>query len=282
MKCSFCRNESVYFRKNEGHYYCKNHFIKNIEKRLKREIRINQLIENNDRIAVALSGGNDSANLLFLLTKIFRNNPKIEIFAITLDEGIKGYRNYGIKKSKILCKKIGVKQHIFTFKKEFGITVDELSKKLKNGYYSNCKLLREQLLDKKAIELGATKLAMGHNLNDECENIIMNILRGNLQGLSTMGPTSKNSLYPKFATRIKPLVLIPENESFLYGKINNVPSSPRKCIYSIDNNLRDEARTLLSNLENSSPGLKYSLYENASNVANFLKTNFEDAKSGNR
>ena len=131
MKCSFCRNKSVYFRRNEGHYYCKHHFIKNIEKRVKRTIRVNKLIENGDKIAVAVSGGKDSANTLFLLNKIFKSNPKIKLFTITLDEGIKGYRDKSVKKSEIFCKKIGVKQYIFTFKKGYGFTVDQISRKMK-------------------------------------------------------------------------------------------------------------------------------------------------------
>ena len=100
MICSFCKNESIFFRNYEGHYYCKKHFIKNFEKRVKKTISINQLVQKGDRIAVAYSGGKDSSNLVFLLNKIFKNNPNVEVFAITFDEGIKGYRDEAIKKSK--------------------------------------------------------------------------------------------------------------------------------------------------------------------------------------
>jgi uncharacterized protein (TIGR00269 family) len=278
MKCSFCRDESVYFRRNEGHYYCKKHFIKNIEKRMKRTIRINKLIENGDRIAVTVSGGKDSGNVLFLLNKIFKTNPKIKIFAITLDEGIKGYRNKSVKKSEILCKKLGVKQHIFTFKKEFGLSVDELSKKMKSGYCGSCGLLRRYLLNKKARELKATKLATGHNLDDECQSILMNVLKGDLLRLVRAGPMPILAKHEKFVPRIKPLINIPEEESELYAKINGIPFFPKKCVYSIDNPLRGQTRKFLNDLDKSSPGIKYNLYESSLKIIPFIRTKFKSGK----
>ena len=278
MKCSFCRNKSVYFRRNEGHHYCENHFIKNIEKRVKRAIRVNKLIEDWDRIAVAVSGGKDSANVLFLLNKIFKHNPKIKLFALTLDEGIKGYRNKSVKKSEIFCKKIGAKQHFFSFKKEFGFSVDELSKKMNSGYCGSCGLLRRYLLNKKARQLKATKLATGHNLDDECQSILMNVLKGDLLRLVRTGPMPMLTRHKKFVLRIKPLITIPENESELYARLNNIPFHPKSCIYSIDNPLRGGMRNFLNNLEKTSPGIKYSLYESAIKIMPFVRMKFKSGK----
>jgi len=245
---------------------------------VKRTIRVNKLIENGDRIAVAVSGGKDSANVLFLLNKIFKNNPKIEFFVITIDEGIKGYRDKSIKKSEIFCKKIGVEQHIFTFKEECGITVDELVKRIKSGYCGSCGLLRRYLLNKKAKALKATKLATGHNLDDECESILMNILKGDLLRLVRSGPMPMLTRHKKFVPRIKPLITIPENESILYAKINNITFQPKRCIYSVDNSLRGEARKFLKNLEETSPGIKYSLYKSAKKIMPFIKTKFRSGR----
>jgi uncharacterized protein (TIGR00269 family) len=277
MKCSFCKQESVYFRENEGHYYCKKHFIKNIEKKVKKIISINRLVENRDTIAVAHSGSRDSANVLFLLKNIFKNNPKIKFFVITLDEGIKGYSNSCVKKSESLCKKLGVKQYVFYFKKEFGFTIDELTKKVKSGYCESCNLLRGYLLNKKAVELGATKIATGYDLGYECESIVMNLLKGDILGMKHIGPIKKSD-HPKFVTIIKPLITILENESILYGKINNIPSCPKGCFYTVDNSLRKEARKFLSNLEENSPGIKYSLYESALKIKLFINSKFGKEK----
>lgn len=280
MKCSFCSKKSVYFRRNEGHHYCENHFIKNIEKKVKRTLGSNKLIERGDRVAIAHSGGKDSSNVLFLLNKILKNNPNIKLFVITLDEGIKRYRDKAVKKSEIFCKKVGIEQHIFSFKKEFGFTVDQLSKKIKSGYCGSCGVLRRYLLNKKARELKATKLATGHNLDDECQSILMNVLKGDLLRLVRVGPMPQVAAHAKFVTRIKPLITILENESILFGKINNIPSHPKKCPYSVDNPLRGGARKFLNSLEETSPGIKYSLYESALKIVPFVRTKFKVEKIG--
>jgi uncharacterized protein (TIGR00269 family) len=281
MKCSFCKNESILSRSYEGHNYCNKHFIKFFEKRVKKTIRINKLIKNGDKVAIAYSGGKDSSNILFLLNKIFKNNPKIEFFAITFDEGIKGYRDKIIKRSESFCKKIGVKHYVFSFKKEFGFTVDELSKKLNFGFCGSCGILKRSLLNKKARELKATKIATGHNLDDECQSILMNVLRGDLLRLVRVGPIPMIGIHTKFIPRIKPLVLTPEIESELFASINKILFYPKKCPYSVDNPLRGKTEDFLNNLEKSSPGIKYSLYECACKIAPFIKEKFKAGKIGN-
>jgi uncharacterized protein (TIGR00269 family) len=278
MKCSFCPKESIYFRKYEGHYYCEKHFTETVEKKVKKTIGSNKLIKRGDRVAIAHSGGKDSSNVLFMLNKIFENNPSIKLFAITIDEGIRGYRNKAVKKSESFCKKLEVEQYIFSFKEEFGFRVDRLAKKIKSGYCGSCGLLRRYLLNKKARELKATKLATGHNLDDECQSILMNILKGDLLRLVRIGSMPQLTKNPKFVTRIKPLVMIPENESELFAKINNIPSQPKRCPYSVDNPLRGKTRKFLNSLEETSPGIKYSLYESASKIVPFIKDKFKVGK----
>ncbi len=278
MKCSFCPKESIYFRKYEGHNYCEKHFIKTIEKKVKKTIGSNKLIEKGDKVAVAHSGGKDSSNLIFLLNDIFKNNPGVKLFVITVNEGIKGYRDKAVKKSESFCRKIGVEQHVFSFKKEFGFTVDDLTKKIKSGYCGDCGLLRRYMLNKKARELGATKLATGHNLDDECQSILMNVLKGDLLRLVRVGPMPHITKHLNFVPRIKPLILIPENESELFARINDIPFHPKKCPYSVDNPLRGKTRNFLNGLEQTSPGIKFSLYGSAHRMKPFIIKKFKRDK----
>lgn len=280
MNCSFCKNKAVYLRKNEGNYYCGKHLSKNIEKRVKKTLGENKLIEKGDTIAVAFSGGKDSSNTLFLLNKIFKHNPHVKVFGITLDEGIKGYRDKSLKKSEKFCKNLGIDQYTFSFKEEFGFTVDQLSKKIESGFCGTCGLLRRYLLNKKARELKATKLATGHNLDDECQSIVMNTLKGDLLRLVRICPMPYLAKHPKFVQRIKPLVMIPERESALFGAINNIDAYHGECPYSVDNHLRGETREFLNRLEESSPGIKYSLFESAQKIIPLIKMKFKSEKIG--
>ena len=108
------------------------------------------IIEKNDKICVALSGGKDSSLTLYLLHKFFGERPDIEISALTVDEGISGYRQESIKIAKSLCKKLGVELHIVSFKGEFGKSLDEIVKNKKARVCTYCGVLRRYLLNKSA------------------------------------------------------------------------------------------------------------------------------------
>ena len=97
MKCYSCGAPAIIYRKYEGRAWCKKHFTIQLEAKVKKTIRKNRLIKPNDKVCVAISGGKDSSLLLYLLNKFFRKRPDIEIFALAVDEGIKGYRDESIK-----------------------------------------------------------------------------------------------------------------------------------------------------------------------------------------
>ncbi|MCZ7403475.1 MAG: hypothetical protein O8C67_00900 [Candidatus Methanoperedens sp.] len=92
MKCQRCSKSAVVYQKYSNAHLCKVHFIEDVERKIKRDIRKFKMVERSDRIAVALSGGKDSIALLYILHKIFKNRPDIELLAVTIDEGISGYR----------------------------------------------------------------------------------------------------------------------------------------------------------------------------------------------
>ncbi|MCD6403099.1 MAG: TIGR00269 family protein [Candidatus Aenigmarchaeota archaeon] len=273
--CSFCNRKAVYYRANEGKYYCERHFLASVEKRVKRVISEYKLIEEGDVIAVALSGGKDSSSLLYILHKIFKNNPKIRIFAITVHEGVKRYRSIGVKKAEELCKKLGIEHHVFYFEEEFGITITDVAKRMKENICTYCGVLRRYLLNKTSRELGATKLATGHNLNDEAETLLMNILKGDYLRLLRSGPKPMIMKHPKFVTRIKPLIKIPEEETKLYAKLRDLPILPKRCPYAKTNVLRGKAREFINSLEKESPGITFSFVENTWKLVERLKSNFK-------
>lgn len=281
MKCSFCSRNAIYFRKYEGHYFCEKHFTQTIEKKAKKTIGSNKLIKAGDKVAIAHSGGRDSSSLVYLLNKIFQKNKKVKLFVISLDEGIKGYRDKCLKKSESLCEELGIERYVFSFKEEFGFTIDQLARKLKSGYCGTCGILKRYLLNKKARELGATKLATGHNLDDECQSILMNMLKGDLLRLVRVGPMPKLANHPKFVPRIKPLVEVPEEEIKLFAKINQIPSCVKVCPYARDDKLRGEAERFLRRLEKNSPGIMYSLYQSALRIAPIIRRKFKREKIRN-
>jgi uncharacterized protein (TIGR00269 family) len=256
MICSSkkCRKKAVICRRYEGRALCSSHFCLSFESKVKKTIRQFKLIKPKDRICVALSGGKDSAVTLFLLNNILKE-WEVELFALAVDEGIRGYRDKSLIKAKGLCKKIKVDLHVISFKKEFGITLDEM---IKNGRKACtlCGVLRRWLLNRMARRLGATKLATGHNLDDEIQSVLLNYLRGDLNRLLRLGPKPIVIEHPKFVPRIKPLRNIPELESGLYAMIKKLPIELAECPYTRQSP-RFEIRDFLNEMEAKYPGIKF-------------------------
>ncbi len=87
------------------------------------------MLLDEDRIAVAISGGKDSAVLLDILHRIESNFPKSEIFPVTIDEGIQGYRNEALEAARDLTKSIGYDLEVLSFQDLIGHSLDEIVEK---------------------------------------------------------------------------------------------------------------------------------------------------------
>ncbi len=266
MKCQRCAKTAVIFQKYSNAHLCKTHFIEDVERKIKRDIRKFKMVGRGERIAVALSGGKDSIALLYVLHKVFRNRPDIELSAITIDEGIRGYREKTIPYAVKLTKELEVPLVIRSFEDEYGMTLDGLKKIKETAACTLCGVLRKNLLNKAARELGVSKLALGHNLDDEAQTILMNYLRGDVDRMTRM--TGK--MQPGMVLRIKPLRSIPEKEVALYAFLNNLPVSADECPYAGEA-LRNEIREMVNNYEVKHPGTKYSLLGGFEAIAQALR-----------
>ena len=280
-KCSTCKKEAVYFRINESRYYCKSCFSKNIERKVKSTISKHNLIEPGDKIAVAYSGGKDSGNILFILHKIFKNNPKVKLVAITINEGIAGYRDAMLDGIKEFCKQLGVEHHVASYEGEFHTTIDKLAKGTTDSMCGTCGVFRRYLLNNAAREVDATKLATGHNLDDEAQSIMMNMLKGDLLRLARIGPMPGIKGHKKFVRRIKPMIMIPERESALYAMLNGIKAYFAECPYAERNTLRMESRDFLNKMEERSPGIKYSIVASAGKVVPFIEASLKKNRINN-
>lgn len=268
MKCK-CGNKSVIFRKYEGRHLCKFCFCNSIEKRVKRTVRQYEMIKPGDRIAFGLSGGKDSSVVLHIMSKILKPIKDIEFFAFTVDEGIHKYRDDSIKIAKALCKKLGVNYILTSYKEEMGETLDQKMNKVKKKpeliqtSCSYCGVARKYVLNKTSRDLKATKLCVGHNLDDEAQSVMMNYLRGDMVKASRLGAITNWSTSKKggelFVPRIKPLRNIPEKEVGLYAILVGLEVQEDQCPYA--SGIRFEVRDFLNNLESKHPGTKFAILE---------------------
>jgi uncharacterized protein (TIGR00269 family) len=258
VTCDKCRRKSIVFIRYSGAHLCGDHFCNLVERRTKQELR--RQIDFNEkaaRIAVAVSGGKDSTVALHLLYKILGRRNDLDLCALTVDEGIEGYRESSLPIVARTCRKLGIEHLVVTFKELFGTTMDTIagsSRQLATCSY--CGVLRRAAMNRAAKDWEATHLATGLNLDDTAQSILMNFSRGDVERLARLGPHRKvqNYLIP----RIQPLRSVPESETLLYAVVNELEFHDLECPYAPEA-LRNSYRSVLSQLEDKYPGTRHSI-----------------------
>lgn len=246
------------------------------EKRFRATIREFAMIKKNERIAVGLSGGKDSCVLLHLLAKLREVLP-FELVAITINEGIEGYRNKTLDFAKQECEKLVIEHHTFSYKKEVGITLDEIMKKKGEEEIpcSYCGVIRRRLLNNAARELGADKLALGHNLDDIAQTVLMNIMRNEPQRLARLNePLVEDE---KFVLRIRPLMRAPEKEIAVYALTSGIDIDFQECPYA-RHAFRAHVREQLNETEERYPGTKFKIVNSFFAMEKALRNGLDDGK----
>ncbi len=257
-KCQYCNENAVWKRPWDKATVCLNHFNRAFMKRVQRTVNKYNLFDRNEVIAVGLSGGKDSVVLLETLVRL-QSSRDSTIIAISIDEGIANYREDGLKFARMTAKRLGVEHYEFSFKKNFGYDLDEVFNVLKGDEVAACAYcgpFRRKSLNIAAKEVGATKLATGHNADDEAQTLLMNVLRGDILKTLHSNPVP---IYKTqgFVNRVKPFRRTSEMEIVLYANLNNLPYQEQSCPYAVDS-YRGEIRELLLELMVNDPSVVFS------------------------
>ncbi len=226
-----------------------------------------QLIKPIERVAVGLSGGKDSVLTLHLLVELM-DELDFELVAVSIDEGISGYRGEGINAARVNAAKLGVELVEGSFKEEFGFTLDQTADLYQSACIP-CGVFRRQLLNKISNELGADKVATGHNLDDEIQSFLMSFAKADFRRFSKFGP-KLDRIHPKLVPRIKPLWKIPEKDVGIWAVMNKVDVHFAECPYS-HTSLRAKVKNYLNELEGKRHGTKLSILESFSKTFKFQK-----------
>lgn len=255
----------------------KNDFNEKIFSRINNLIKDYNLIKENELIAVALSGGKDSVLTLHAL-KNYQNYLDFDLVAISVDEGIDGYRQHGIDSAIKNAKDLGVELVQKSFKEEEGFALDDIYQDFKSACIP-CGVFRRNILNKTTYELGANKLATGHNLDDEIQSFLMSFARGDTIKFSKFGP-QLDAIHPKLIPRIKPLWNTPEKEVGIWAVINEIDIHLEECPYS-HLSLRAKIKEFLNVNEDAYPGIKKNIMNSFKQILTFendFSTNLNECK----
>ncbi|MFZ0182137.1 MAG: TIGR00269 family protein [Methanoregula sp.] len=263
--CSCCGEPAVIYQPVSRRHLCGIHLVRDVEKRVASTINEAGQIHAGDRIAVALSGGKDSTALLVILSRLLPAWPGADLVAITVDEGIAGYRTDTIRAAEALTGRLGVDHRIVSFRDLVGADLDTLLAGRETEACTICGILRKKALTDAARTAGATAIATGHNLDDEAQSMLMNAFRGDLPRLVRNTGTGRSAL---FLPRIKPLAAVTEKEIAAYLFVQGLFSVLPECPYT-RYALRAEVRSLLAGLEDRHPGTMQHLADSKKSIERY-------------
>ncbi|MBI4999923.1 MAG: TIGR00269 family protein [Euryarchaeota archaeon] len=256
-RCSQCREPAVIFVRYSGRHLCARHFCGFLEQRVAKEVRSMGKLPRGSKMACAVSGGKDSTVMLHLMRGLLHPRGGVELEAIIVDEGIRGYRAGGIAVAKRECRRLGVPLTVVKFKELAGCTLDQAARRMPGTIpCAVCGVWRRQALNRAAKEMGASRLALGHNLNDVAGSVLMNVCRADVERLARMAPHGK--VQPGLVPRMLPLRWIPEEEVKLYSYIKGLNVLEAECPYA-ERAERGKFVRFLAGMEDARPGTRHSV-----------------------
>ena len=183
--------------------------MKKVEEKVILFIDKNRLIERGDKIVVALSGGPDSVFLLHFLKK-FLKKYQIEIAALHLNHMLRGADADADEKfCKIFCDSLHI---AFS---SVSVDVGSFAKKKRISFEEAGRILRYEIIESHCREIGFNKIATGHNLTDNSETVLLNIIKGSgLKGLSGI-PALRGNI-------IRPMLTLSKDEIVQYLKSEKI------------------------------------------------------------
>jgi len=229
-----------------------------IAKKTTRAIVDFNLIEEGDRVMVGLSGGKDSWALLQILDVLRQRAPiQFSLVAVNVDSGYKDFKHGVIART---CEERGWEYRIEHT--EIGEVMDDILDANATPC-SLCARLRRGVLYRIAKEVGATKIALGHHLDDFIETLLLNLF---FQGALKAMPARLVSDNGEHVV-IRPLAYVGEDEARLYTKEVGLPIIGCCCPACGDLSLqRQRVKRLITDLEIEHAGVKASMMKALGNV----------------
>jgi len=284
MQCSKCDREAVTHVAYAGTHLCESHFRRSVEKRVRSRVREDGLLpddatpEEPTTWVLGLSGGKDSVVLGAILQDTFAEDPRIDLVALTIHEGIDGYRDESVEAAESFADAYDVPLELVAYDDEFDVRMDDVAEDdpLDMAPCAYCGVFRRDVLERYADELGADLLLTGHNLDDEAQTALMNVLEGDVAQIAkhfeaSLGPLADRAEQDDFVPRAKPLRDVPESEVALYAHLRDLPAQIAECPHA-EEAYRGEIKSLLHDLEDGHPGTRHSILSGYEELARLAAT----------
>ncbi|KAI5290832.1 nucleotidyltransferase [Ascosphaera aggregata] len=283
MAPSLCQNcqttRALIIRPKNRQKLCKACFLEIFETEIHETIVSTSLFYRGERVAIGASGGKDSTVLASVLKTLNeRYDYGLELSLLSIDEGIKGYRDDSLETVKRNARQYSMPLTIVGYAELYGWTMDQVVAEIgKKGNCTYCGVFRRQALDRGAGRLNINHVVTGHNADDVAETVMMNLLRGDLPRLAR-GTSIVTDCGASDIKRSKPLKYAYEKEIVLYAHHKKLDYFSTECLYSPEA-FRGSARTLIKDLEKIRPSSILDIVRSGEDMALLVPASVTDTSS---
>ena len=248
MKCRRCKAPAVVEVRRHNSAFCRDCFLHHVRTQVERAIHHFDMLQRDDRILVAVSGGKDSLALWDVLLEL-----GYRVDGLYLGLGIGEYSSRSGDVARGFARDRGVDLVEVDLSGDYGFDIPTAGKKGSRSTCAVCGLSKRYVFNRVAREHGYDVIATGHNLDDEAATLLGNTLRWQTDYIARQFPVlpAEDGL----ARKVKPLYRVSELETAAYAFLRGIDYVVEECPL-VAGNTQLRYKEAMNRLESTSPGTK--------------------------
>ena len=250
MKCRKCGAAAVIELRRHNTAFCSDDFMEFFRNQVREAIRKHRMLERDERVLVAVSGGKDSLALWDVLL-----GDGYRTAGLYLDLGIFDYSVESRAKCEAFAASRGAELIVVTVADEVGAPVPVIKDVTRRPPCSGCGLSKRYLMNRAALDHGFPVVATGHNLDDEAATLFGSVMHWQTDALPRQSPALP-STHAKLVRRVKPLYRLSERETAAYAFLRKIDYIVEECPFA-KGATSIAHKEILNRMEEASPGAKH-------------------------